>query len=108
MSLINEGQVYFGLVQRVVVAKYEENTPRTYNVMIKIQVSWSELLCYMPNTYALGIVVSKNKTSMYFRGRVIEVVPFKPLAPHHSLYESNHILPILLCEEAIQQLTYFR
>jgi hypothetical protein len=36
------------------------------------------------------------------RGRVVKVVDFKPLAPHHCGFESRQGLWILSCEEAIQ------
>jgi hypothetical protein len=36
------------------------------------------------------------------RGRVVKVVDFKPLVPHHYGFESRQGLWILSCEEAIQ------
>jgi hypothetical protein len=35
---MNEGQIKSDLVSRVVVAKYEKNTPRTKKVMINVKV----------------------------------------------------------------------
>jgi hypothetical protein len=39
---------------------------------------------------------------MVVRGRVVKVVDFKPLSPHHCGLESLQGLWILSCEEAIQ------
>jgi hypothetical protein len=64
---------------------------RAKNLKNLVQPSQVKLLVGFQPNFTWGV-----------RGRVVKVVDFKPLAPHHCGFESQQGLWILSYEEAIQ------